>query len=129
MNFQKKLFYGYRWELAVIQALQVLLINHIKTRHKQDTFTTNIMTAKADIKKYLQLVIRYNTLFIFLIMLVISAIVSDVFFTSANLFNLTRQVTPVGIASMGMLLVILTGGIDLSVGSIVAMAGVLCALF
>jgi ribose transport system permease protein len=62
-------------------------------------------------------------------MLVISAIVSDVFFTSTNLFNLVRQVTPVGIISMGMLLVILTGGIDLSVGSIVAMVGVLCALF
>jgi ribose transport system permease protein len=62
-------------------------------------------------------------------MLVISAIVSDVFFTSTNLFNLVRQVTPIGIISMGMLLVILTGGIDLSVGSIVAMVGVLCALF
>jgi ribose transport system permease protein len=61
-------------------------------------------------------------------MLVVSAIVSDVFFTSTNLFNLIRQVTPVGIISMGMLLVILTGGIDLSVGSIVAMVGVLCAL-
>jgi ribose transport system permease protein len=59
----------------------------------------------------------------------VSAIVSDVFFTSTNLFNLVRQVTPVGIISMGMLLVILTGGIDLSVGSIVAMVGVLCALF
>jgi ribose transport system permease protein len=67
--------------------------------------------------------------FIFLIMLVVSALVSDVFFTSANLFNLIRQVTPVGIISMGMLLVILTGGIDLSVGSVVAMVGVLCALF
>jgi ribose transport system permease protein len=61
-------------------------------------------------------------------MLVVSALVSDVFFTSANLFNLIRQVTPVGIISMGMLLVILTGGIDLSVGSVVAMVGVLCAL-
>ena len=62
-------------------------------------------------------------------MLMVSALVSDVFFTSSNLFNLIRQVTPVGIVSMGMLLVILTGGIDLSVGSIVAMVGVLCALF
>jgi len=82
-----------------------------------------------DLKKYFQFLIKHNTVFIFLIMLLISALVSDVFFTSANLFNLIRQVTPVGIISMGMLLVILTGGIDLSVGSIVAMAGVLCALF
>ena len=87
------------------------------------------MNIKTGLKRYLQFVIKYNTVFIFLIMLVVSALVSDVFFTSANLFNLIRQVTPVGIISMGMLLVILTGGIDLSVGSIVAMVGVLCALF
>jgi ribose transport system permease protein len=80
-------------------------------------------------KRFWQFVIKLNTVFIFLIMLVVSALVSDVFFTTANLFNLIRQVTPVGIISMGMLLVILTGGIDLSVGSIVAMVGVLCASF
>src|SRR4030042_5965436 len=80
-------------------------------------------------KKYLQFIFEYNTVFIFLLMLCISAIASETFFTSNNFFNLVRQVTPVGIISMGMLLVILTGGIDLSVGSIVAMVGVLCALF
>lgn len=84
---------------------------------------------KVNLRKYLQFIIRYNTVFIFLIMLLISALVSDVFFTPVNLFNIIRQVTPVGIISMGMLLVILTGGIDLSVGSIVAMVGVLCAIF
>jgi ribose transport system permease protein len=84
---------------------------------------------KISFNRYLQFVVKYNTVFIFLIMLVVSAIVSDVFFTSSNLFNLIRQVTPVGIISMGMLLVILSGGIDLSVGSVVAMSGVLCALF
>jgi ribose transport system permease protein len=87
------------------------------------------MNTKMRLKRFWQFVIKYNTVFIFLIMLVASALVSDVFFTSANLFNLIRQVTPVGIISMGMLLVILTGGIDLSVGSVVAMVGVLCALF
>ncbi len=87
------------------------------------------MNLKISLKKYLQIIIKYNTVFIFLVMLLVSALVSDVFFTSNNLFNLVRQVTPVGIISMGMLLVILTGGIDLSVGSIVAMTGVLCALF
>jgi ribose transport system permease protein len=84
---------------------------------------------KMNFKRYLQFVVKYNVGLIFLIMLIVSAIVSDVFFTASNLFNLIRQVTPVGIISMGMLLVILTGGIDLSVGSVVAMSGVLCALF
>ncbi len=87
------------------------------------------MNNKVISKGFWQFIIKYNTVFIFIVMLVISALVSDVFFTSANLFNLIRQVTPVGIISMGMLLVILTGGIDLSVGSVVAMIGVICALF
>jgi ribose transport system permease protein len=81
------------------------------------------------LKKYFQFIIEYNTVFIFLLMLIVSAFASETFFTPSNFFNLVRQVTPIGIISMGMLLVILTGGIDLSVGSVVAMIGVLCALF
>ncbi|WP_316813258.1 ABC transporter permease [Pedobacter heparinus] len=81
------------------------------------------------LKNPLHLIIKYNTLVIFLLMLIVSALVSDAFFTANNLANLIRQVAPVGIISMGMLLVILTGGIDLSVGSVVAMVGVLSALF
>src|SRR5512140_1238058 len=87
------------------------------------------MKTETSLKEILQFIIKYNTVFIFIVMLVVSAIVSDVFFTSSNLFNLVRQVTPVGIISMGILLVILTGGIDLSIGSVVAMVGVMCALF
>ncbi|MEX8548369.1 MAG: ABC transporter permease [Mucilaginibacter sp.] len=80
-------------------------------------------------KNPVQFIIRHNTIVIFLIMLLVSAMMSDAFFTANNLSNLIRQLAPVGIVSMGMLLVILTGGIDLSVGSVVAMAGVLVALF
>jgi len=84
---------------------------------------------KGKLNSWFHYVIEYNTILIFLVMLAVSAMVSEAFFTYSNLYNLLRQVTPVGIISMGMLLVILTGGIDLSVGSVVAMAGVLCALF
>ena len=84
---------------------------------------------KIQLKKYFQFIIEYNTVFIFVLMLLVSALASDAFFTSSNFFNLVRQVAPIGIISMGMLLVIITGGIDLSVGSVVAMVGVLCAFF
>lgn len=84
---------------------------------------------KRKLKTWFDFIIEYNTVLIFLVMLLVSATVSEAFFTYPNLFNLLRQVTPVGIISMGMLMVILTGGIDLSVGSVVAMVGVLCALF
>ena len=72
--------------------------------------------------------IEYNTLIIFLLMLIFSAIISDSFFTGNNISNLLRQIAPIGLISFGMLLVILTGGIDLSVGSIVASIGVSFAL-
>jgi ribose transport system permease protein len=52
-----------------------------------------------------------------------------VFFSHTNITNLLRQVSGIGIISMGMLLVILTGGIDLSVGSVVALTSVLCGYF
>lgn len=73
-------------------------------------------------------ILEYNTLIIFLLMLVVSSVVSDSFLTANNLANLLRQVTPTGLVSIGMFLVILTGGIDLSVGSIVAGVGVVFAL-
>lgn len=73
-------------------------------------------------------ILKYDTLLIFLILLVISSVVSPSFLTGENLSNLLRQNAPIGLVSLGMLLVILTGGIDLSVGSIVAFAGVAFAL-
>jgi ribose transport system permease protein len=81
------------------------------------------------INRILHLLIKYNTLIIFLIMVIISSVISEVFFTYSNISNLLRQVSGIGIISMGMLLVILTGGIDLSVGSIVAFTSVLCGSF
>jgi ribose transport system permease protein len=52
---------------------------------------------------------------------------AEAFYTERNLSNLLRQIVANGLVSLGMLLVILTGGIDLSVGSIVALGGVLFA--
>lgn len=74
-------------------------------------------------------ILKYNTAFIFVVLLIFSSSASEAFFTERNIFNLLRQVSGIGIISMGMLLVILTGGIDLSVGSVVALASVLSAYF
>jgi ribose transport system permease protein len=67
---------------------------------------------------------EYSTIMIFLAMIIIASLSSNVFFTFRNLTNLLRQVSEIGIVSLGMLLVIVTGGIDLSVGSVVALASV-----
>lgn len=51
-------------------------------------------------------------------------LLADAFFTPANLSNVLRQNTFTAILAAGMTFVILTGGIDLSVGSVVALSGV-----
>jgi len=55
------------------------------------------------------------------------ALTNDAFFTVDNLTNVLRQNAFTAIIAAGMTFVIVTGGIDLSVGSIVALSGVLCA--
>jgi ribose transport system permease protein len=49
---------------------------------------------------------------------------TDTFLTQNNLFNVTRNFAFVGIVALGMTAVIITGGIDLSVGSVVCLAGI-----
>jgi ribose transport system permease protein len=53
----------------------------------------------------------------------------ETFLTEENLFNVLRQYSMVGLVALGMTFVILTGGIDLSVGSLFAVAGVTAAYF
>jgi ribose transport system permease protein len=62
---------------------------------------------------------------IFVVLILISSLISETFFTSRNLINISRQIVTNGLISLGMLIVILTGGVDLSVGSIVAICGIM----
>src|SRR2546430_10708501 len=52
------------------------------------------------------------------------ALATDRFLTLANLLDVARRVSVINIIALGMTFVIITGGIDLSVGSIVALRGV-----
>jgi ribose transport system permease protein len=63
-----------------------------------------------------------------LLLAVILSLSSPYFLTSNNLFNLLDQSVVVGIVAIGMTFVILTGGIDLSVGSIAGLTGVILGL-
>lgn len=68
-------------------------------------------------------------LIVLLIMVVVASLASPVFLKPINLTNLFIQQSLTMTVSLGMFAVILTGGIDLSVGSLVAVSGVLCASF
>ena len=59
---------------------------------------------------------------------VVMSQVSDVFFSEDNFFNVTRNFAFIGIIAMGMTAVIITGGIDLSVGSVVGLSGIVTGM-
>ncbi len=65
----------------------------------------------------------------FVIMLIGLSVFAKAFLTSNNLINVLRQATVVGVLSMGMTYVIISGGIDLSVGSTMALASCIAAAY
>lgn len=71
---------------------------------------------------------NFGPVLILLVMMAIAATMSDVFLSQRNLLNVLRQVSGTGLMAVGMLFVILTRGIDLSVGSVVALGSVSASL-
>ncbi|MGE5482523.1 MAG: ABC transporter permease [Bacteroidota bacterium] len=72
---------------------------------------------------------RYYLIISLVLLVVVSSILSPGFLSQGNLMNIAVQNAAVAIVSLGMLYVILTGGIDLSVGSVVALAACFTAGF
>lgn len=74
-------------------------------------------------------IVRFNLgiLIGLLIMCIGLTFISDSFATSTNIFNVLRQISVNVFLACGMTMVILIGGIDLSVGSVIAISGCLCA--
>lgn len=75
-------------------------------------------------KEWLQ---TYMLIFIVLGLGLVLSLVSSHFLTATNLLNVLRQISINGILAIGMTVVCLTGGIDLSVGSVVAFSGIIAA--
>ena len=71
--------------------------------------------------------IRYNAIIILVLLVVVATSLSDLFLSKTNIFTLLRQQVPYLIIGMGMLMVIITGGIDLSVSSIAAVSSIMVA--
>jgi ribose/xylose/arabinose/galactoside ABC-type transport system permease subunit len=70
---------------------------------------------------------RYAIFVALLIECVVLSMISDSFLTVGNMSNVLRQNAFAAILAAGMTFVILIGGIDLSVGSVVAFSGIVCA--
>ena len=70
-----------------------------------------------------------NTLIIFILLIIVSACLSSNFLTYRNITNVLRQQVPYVLLGIGSMLVIMTGGIDLSCGAILGVGSVVIALF
>ncbi|WP_159517384.1 ABC transporter permease [Sunxiuqinia indica] len=71
--------------------------------------------------------IKFQSMIALVIMCIALSLLSDRFLSPENTWNVMRQISVNMVISVGMTLVILTGGIDLSVGSILALAGAVTA--
>ena len=76
---------------------------------------------------YLQFVKKYSAITLLLFFVLLNSLFTPNFFRIGNLNNVITQLCPTILCGMGMTLVISTGGIDISVGSVMALAGVLTA--
>ncbi len=72
--------------------------------------------------------LEFRMLGLALVLAIILSFISPHFLTERNVFNILDQSVVLGIVAVGMTLVILTGGIDLSVGSVAGLTGVILAL-
>ena len=75
----------------------------------------------------LQLLGRFAPVIFLLVLMLVFALLEPRFLHPINLFNVMRQISITGLIAIGMTFVILTAGIDLSVGSMLALAGLVAA--
>lgn len=85
---------------------------------------------KTDYRKKLIIELqRYSIAFVFILMIIIMTMLSPNFLEPKNLMNVVRQISIIAPISFGATMIIITTGIDLSAGSVVALVSVVCASF
>lgn len=71
---------------------------------------------------------KYKMVVVLIGLIIVCSIITPVFLMPDNLLNVARQISIIGIISVGMTFVVLTGGIDLSIGPTMAFATIFVAL-
>lgn len=91
-------------------------------------FKKDSPSTSALLRTYRDYKTEFSMLGIFVICFVIMNFLSPYFLTSKNLMNVMTQISTNALLSIGMSLVILTGGIDLSVGAVLAISGMVAGM-
>src|SRR5215210_1925960 len=85
------------------------------------------VNTQSSVKKYARSLAQFQSLIALFILCVVISLISDKFFTVDNAWNVMRQISVNICIATGMTLVVLTAGIDLSVGSVLALSGAVAA--
>ncbi len=70
---------------------------------------------------------KYGMIMVFALLFIIFSIVAPNFLTASNLFTVAKQIAVLGICACGMTVVMVSGGIDLTMGWHISLANVVCA--
>ncbi|MHB1394052.1 MAG: ABC transporter permease [Clostridia bacterium] len=86
------------------------------------------LTAQKDFKESSKAFIKkYGIVLILLGLFILMSVLSPAFLKTRNLLNVVRQISVIGLIGMGVTIVIITTGIDLSSGSVIALSAVVAA--
>lgn len=100
----------------------------MKTSNKADASNAKALRMNKNVSAYFKdnmgILIAFAVLYLFL---AINPVTHDAFLTRQNMFNVIRQLSTNLYLACGMTMVIILGGIDLSVGSIIALSGCVAA--
>src|ERR671915_550617 len=99
-------------------------MNQAGTTTIDEAGSTRGRVARARFASFVQ---RHGALIALVLVCIFAFARYETFLTQENLLNILRQNSMVGLIALGMTFVILTGGIDLSVGSLYAVASVVAA--
>jgi ribose transport system permease protein len=93
-----------------------------------ETFDPRASVPRSPLRTVLDRSLEYGLLIGFILLCALLTLVSPVFLTPINLFNVALQASVVAILAFGQTFVILSAGIDLSVGSVLALTGAVMAM-
>lgn len=138
-SHQKFLDFCYRafWPFFIVSALLVLfglslyvctrVISNKRYPEGEDTPLGKLLFGKSFFAEFLDFIGDYMMFAIIIVLIIVMSFAFPRFFTTSNFSNILNQVAIWGVMACGITFVLLTGNIDLTIGSILSLIGIICA--